>query len=135
MSASRILQILPLGSLPRHDVPFVAPAAVSLEIAVCQDAPGVHDTLGDALPVEVADLLQELVVLQRGGAPGTDRALVLVVVDRMPCRLVSTLPSSPGAGPVLDTSAMIMNSFGLVPTAAGGGPAGYPAGPRSHLDR
>ncbi|HEX2119233.1 MAG TPA: hypothetical protein VHF91_08615 [Acidimicrobiales bacterium] len=41
------------------------------------------DPLGDALPVEVTDFLQELVVLQRRRAAGADGALVLVVVDRM----------------------------------------------------
>ena len=46
-------------------------------------AAGVHDALGDALAVEVGDLLEELVVLQRRRAAGADGALVLVVVDRV----------------------------------------------------
>src|SRR5690606_6444973 len=62
---------------------LVAPLPVRLEVAEGGDAAGVHDAFGDAFPVEVADLLQELVVLQRGGAAGADRALVLVVVDRV----------------------------------------------------
>ena len=62
---------------------LVADRAVGLEVAVRGHAAGVHDALGDALAVEVADLLEELVVLQRRGAPGADRALVLVVVDRV----------------------------------------------------
>jgi hypothetical protein len=33
----------------------------------------VHDALGDAFPVEVADLLEELVVLQRGPRAPTVR--------------------------------------------------------------
>ena len=37
-----------------------------------------------ALAVEVADLLEEVVVLQRGGPAAADRALLLVVVDRVP---------------------------------------------------
>jgi hypothetical protein len=42
-----------------------------------------HDALGDSLAVEVADLLEELVVLERRRPAIADRALVLVVVDRM----------------------------------------------------
>jgi hypothetical protein len=41
----------------------------------------VHDTLGDALAIEVADLLEELVVLERGRPTVADGALVLVVAD------------------------------------------------------
>ncbi len=43
-----------------------------------------HHALRDALAVEVADLLEELVVLERRRSARPDRALVLVVVDRMP---------------------------------------------------
>jgi len=43
----------------------------------------VHDALGDPLPIEVADLLEELVVLERRGAACSDRPLVLVVMYRM----------------------------------------------------
>src|SRR5690625_876366 len=62
---------------------LVAPLAVGLEVAVRGRASRVHHPLGDAFPVEVADLLQELVVLQRGGPTLTDRSLALVVVDRV----------------------------------------------------
>jgi hypothetical protein len=43
----------------------------------------VHDALRDALAIEVADLLEELVVLEGGGAAVADRARVLVVRDRV----------------------------------------------------
>ena len=62
---------------------LVADRAVRLEVAVGDDAAGVDDALGDALAVEVADLLEELVVLQRRRPAGADGALVLVVVDRV----------------------------------------------------
>jgi len=60
---------------------LVADGAVGLEVAERGGATGVHHPLGHALAVEVADLLQELVVLQGGRTAGADRALVLVVVD------------------------------------------------------
>src|SRR3712207_1514285 len=62
---------------------LVPHGAVGLEVAEGGHATGVHHALRDPLPVEVADLLEELVVLQRGRAAGTHRALVLVVVDRV----------------------------------------------------
>ena len=39
------------------------------------------DALGNALAIEVTDLLEELVVLERGRSAVADRALVLVVAD------------------------------------------------------
>src|SRR5664280_509445 len=62
---------------------LVADGAVGLEGAVGDEAAGVHHPLGDPLPVEVADLLQEAVVLHRRRPARADRALVLVVVDGM----------------------------------------------------
>ena len=44
-------------------------------------APGVDDPLGDALVVEVHDLLAQVVVLQEGGAAGADPEGVVGVVD------------------------------------------------------
>jgi hypothetical protein len=43
----------------------------------------VHDPLGNALAIEVADLLEELVVPEGGWSSVPDRALVLVVRDRV----------------------------------------------------
>jgi hypothetical protein len=43
----------------------------------------VHDALRDPLAVEVADLLEELVVLERRRSARPDGARVLVVVDRV----------------------------------------------------
>ena len=62
---------------------LVADGAVGLEDAEGGGAAGVHDALGDPLAVEVADLLEELVVLQGRRATGAHRPLVLVVVDRV----------------------------------------------------
>ena len=56
---------------------------VGLEVAERDGAARVDDPLRDALAVEVADLLEEVVVLERRRAARTDRALVLVVVDRV----------------------------------------------------
>ena len=62
---------------------LVADRAVGLEVAVGAGAAGVDDPLGDALAVEVGDLLQEVVVLQDRRAALANRAVVLVVVDRV----------------------------------------------------
>jgi hypothetical protein len=62
---------------------LVADRPVRRELAVGHEAPGVHHPLRDPLPVEVADLLEELVVLQGRRSPAADRALLLVVVHRM----------------------------------------------------
>jgi hypothetical protein len=43
----------------------------------------VHYPLGDALAIEVRDLLQEVVVLEDGRAAVADGAVVLVVGDGM----------------------------------------------------
>jgi hypothetical protein len=53
------------------------------ELAIAHEAPGVHDALGNALAVEVADLLEEVVVLERGRTATPDGPLRLVVGDRM----------------------------------------------------
>jgi len=73
---------------------LVAPRARSLEVAVGGHPAGVHHSLGDALTVEVADLLEELVVLQRRRPSRADGALVLAVGTGWPCRLVSVRRSS-----------------------------------------
>jgi hypothetical protein len=44
---------------------------------------GVDDALGDALAVEVADLLDEVVVLERPRPAVADRAHVLIVLNRV----------------------------------------------------
>ncbi len=62
---------------------LVADLAGGLELAERGGAARVDDPLGDPLAVEVAHLLEEVVVLERGRAAGADRAQVLVVVDRM----------------------------------------------------
>ncbi|MDH6622466.1 hypothetical protein M2271_000253 [Streptomyces sp. LBL] len=70
-----------------------------------------HDPLRDPPPVEVADLLQELVVLQRGRAAGADRALVLVVVDRMPLPVGEHLAVVIEGGPRARHVRQVMGSF------------------------
>src|ERR1035437_2920218 len=62
---------------------LVTDATVGLEEPVRHGAARVDDALGNALAVEVADLLEELVVLQRGRAARPDGALALVVGDGM----------------------------------------------------
>src|ERR1017187_645237 len=62
---------------------LVADLAVRLEIPVRDGTARVHDALRYALAVEVADLLQELVVLECGGAARADRPLALVVRYRV----------------------------------------------------
>ena len=44
-------------------------------------AAGVNHALGDALAVEVGDLLEEVVVFEHQGPAGADAAGVLIVVD------------------------------------------------------
>ncbi len=55
---------------------------VALEVPVRTEPPGVHHALGDALVVEVEDLLPEVGVLERRRAPLADPERVLVVADR-----------------------------------------------------
>ena len=55
---------------------------VRLEHAVGAGAAGVHHPLGDALVVEVHDLLAEVEVLQQGRAPRAGPQRVVGVVDR-----------------------------------------------------
>ena len=62
---------------------LVADLAGRLELAVADEAAGMDDALGDPLAVEMGDLLQELIVLQRGRTAAADGALGLVVGDRM----------------------------------------------------
>jgi hypothetical protein len=55
---------------------------VGLEVAVGAGAAGVHDALGDALVVEVGDLLAEDEVFEQGRAAqaGLQRVLVVLVL-------------------------------------------------------
>ena len=62
---------------------LVADRAVRLEHAVRHEAARVDDALGDPLAVEVADLLEEVVVLERRRPATAHRPLVLVVDDGM----------------------------------------------------
>ena len=61
---------------------LVADLAIGLELAMRAGAAGMHDALRDALAVEMGDLLDELVVLERRGTALADRAGRLVVADR-----------------------------------------------------
>jgi hypothetical protein len=63
---------------------LLAHAAVGLEVAVGPGAASMHDTLGDPLTVKVADLLEEVVVLEDRRSAIAHRAVVLVVQDRVP---------------------------------------------------
>ena len=87
---------------------------VALEVAVGRRAARVHDALGDALVVEVGDLLaQDEVLEQRGPAqPGLQR--VLVVGDGTPWLVVS-------GWPVASTRSLVERADGQV-LAGGRGP-------------
>ncbi len=62
---------------------LVADLAIGLEIAVRPGAPGMHHALGDPLAVEMCDLFDELIVLERRRAAFADRPGRLVVPHRM----------------------------------------------------
>lgn len=62
---------------------FVADGAIGLEPAMGGGTPGMHHPLGHPFPVEMGDLLDELVVFQRGGAPLAHAAQALIVPYRM----------------------------------------------------
>src|SRR5690606_34969170 len=62
---------------------LVADGAVGLKVTVSAGTPGVHHPLRNPLPVEVADLLDEVVILERGRPARANRALVLVVINRV----------------------------------------------------
>src|SRR5690606_13053925 len=69
------------------------------EPAVRARAARVHHPLGDALPVEVGDFLQKLVIFQHQRAARADAAGVLVVVNRvaLPRRQADTGADTGGA--------------------------------------
>ena len=90
---------------------LVADLAGRLELAVADEAARVHDALGDPLAVEVADLLEEVIVLQRRRAAAADRPLRLVVGDRVtlprrqrPIRPCSGRPFSPSCSSTAPSS-------------------------------
>ena len=91
------------GLLERIGAGDVAERLVALEVAVSAVAAGVDDPLGDALVVEVEDLLPEVEVLQRRRAPGADAQGVLVVGDggtllcRQPSPAIGSLVRLPPA--------------------------------------
>ena len=62
---------------------LVADFAGRLELTVTDETARMDDALGNAFAVEMGDLFEELVVLQRGRAAGTHGALRLVVGDRV----------------------------------------------------
>ena len=59
-------------------------SSVDFEEAVGAAALGVHDALGDTLAVEVLHLLDDVVVVQDGGAARTDGQRVLVAGAGIP---------------------------------------------------
>ena len=94
--ADEHLRALP-GLLERVGTGDVAERLVALEVAVRAVAAGVDDSFGNALVVEVEDLLPEVEVLERRRAPRADAQGVLVVGDgdallgRQPCAAVCRL--------------------------------------------
>ena len=71
----------PRGVLQERGPGVAGQRLVDLEVAVGGRAPGVHHALGDALVIEVGDLLPEDEVLEERRAAGPGLQRVLVVVD------------------------------------------------------
>ena len=63
---------------------------VGLEVAVGAEAAGVHDALGDALVVEVEDLLAEVEVLEQRGPASPTVSVFWSSATGTPCCVVST---------------------------------------------
>ena len=72
----------PPGLLERVGPGDVGERLVALEVAVRAEAAGVHDPLGDALVVEVEELLPEVEVLEQAGSTLAGAQRALVVGDR-----------------------------------------------------
>jgi hypothetical protein len=60
---------------------FVADLPRRLELAVADEPARVHDALGNAFAVEMRDLFQEMIVLERRRSAAADSALRLIVDD------------------------------------------------------
>src|SRR5690606_34387205 len=62
---------------------FIADLAGRFEVTVTDESAGMDDAFRNAFAVEVADLLEELVVFEGRRPARADGALLLVVVDRV----------------------------------------------------
>ena len=70
------------GALEQIGAGDVGQRSVILEIAVRAVAAGMHDPLGNALVVEMEDLLAEMEIFERGRPAPADAQRILVVGDR-----------------------------------------------------
>src|SRR5690606_4395170 len=59
---------------------FIAPFPGGFEISVGDETARVHHSFRNAFSIEMADLFEELIVLQRRGSAWAHRPLILVVV-------------------------------------------------------
>src|SRR5690606_11870958 len=75
---------------------LIADFSGCLELAVADEAARMHHALGDALAVEMADLLEELIILERRRSARAHRALRLVVGDLMPLAVGKSAPAAFG---------------------------------------
>src|SRR5262249_30260140 len=69
------------GALKEIGLRNIGQRRIVLEISTCPEAAGMHHALGDALMVEVEELLAEVKIFERRGAAGTDLERILVVSD------------------------------------------------------
>ena len=74
---------------------------VVLEIAMRAKAAGMNHPLGDALMIEVEDLLAKVKIFERRGAAGADPERILIVGYGSPCCVVNTGVSPPQSGVLL----------------------------------
>src|SRR5690606_23914700 len=73
---------------------FVADLPRGFELAITDESARMNDSLRDPFAVKMADLLQKMVVLQRGRAAATHCALRLIVANRMTLTIGQNLAAS-----------------------------------------
>ena len=123
------------GPLEQVGAGDVGQRLVVLEVAVRAEAAGVDHPLGDALVVEVEDLLPEVEVLEQRRAPLADPQRVLVVGDRDALLGGQRGPSAVGGLVGLAAGADVVDQIGRVDLlrrridrrVGAGGPGGSPA--------
>ena len=64
------LDVMVIQPVPMTGPPYLLPSHLEESLGHCP--PGVDDTLGDAFAVELRELLDQVVVLEEDGPPGTN---------------------------------------------------------------
>src|SRR5262249_59524685 len=84
------------GALKEVSLGNVSQRRIVLEIPTHPEAAGMYHPLGDALMVEVEELLAEVKIFERRGTAGTDLERILVVGDgdALLCGQVGRVPTS-----------------------------------------